>query len=186
VQKSLKSKGAAMMFIGIDPGKSGALAFLYTDGIVETHLCPTLAGKKSKRLYDVARMVEIITIRKGFTPDAFCVLEQAQPMPGQGVTSMFSIGEGFGLWKGILAALCIPYQIVHPWTWQKVILRDIGGTGKQRAILAAGRLFPKVNLRATEKCRKPHDGIADSLLLAEYARRIYFNIETVVIPQGTI
>jgi hypothetical protein len=33
------------------------------------------------------------------------------------------------------------------------------------------KLFPGVDLRATERSRKPSDGLAEALLMAEYARR---------------
>ena len=32
-------------------------------------------------------------------------------------------------------------------------------------------LFPDVSLLATPRCKKPHDGMAEALLMAEYARR---------------
>jgi hypothetical protein len=33
------------------------------------------------------------------------------------------------------------------------------------------RLFPGVSLRATPRCTTDHDGMAEALLIAEYARR---------------
>ena len=42
---------------------------------------------------------------------------------------------------------------------------------KAMALVAAKRLFPKVNLMMTSKSTVPHDGLVDALLMAEYARR---------------
>ena len=42
---------------------------------------------------------------------------------------------------------------------------------KAMALMAAKRLFPKVNLIMTERSTTPHDGLVDALLMAEYARR---------------
>ena len=44
---------------------------------------------------------------------------------------------------------------------------------KEYHALSCKRLFPGVNLKATERCRKDHDGIAEALLIAEYGRRHY-------------
>jgi hypothetical protein len=153
--------------IGIDPGKDGAVVILQ-DGqpfhqwlTRERFTAPT--GKGSKRDYLPGEMVEALealTPNRGDYPH-LAVLERQAAMPGQGGTSMFSIGYGYGLWAGILAALEIPVQIVSPQTWAKEILKGAPGEGKARAIHAAGRLL-----------RKPHSGIADAACLALYGARL--------------
>ena len=50
-------------------------------------------------------------------------------------------------------------------------MRDSPGEGKARNIKAAMMLFPDQALLATERSRKPHDGLADALLIAEYCMR---------------
>jgi hypothetical protein len=42
---------------------------------------------------------------------------------------------------------------------------------KTASIVVAKRLFPNVNLARTEKSKTPDSGLADALLIAEYARR---------------
>jgi crossover junction endodeoxyribonuclease RuvC len=88
--------------IGIDPGISGAVAAInaHTLELLEVSDTPTvtIAGKK---LYDIGEMVAIIR-HVSLMGDVVVILEQAQAMPGQGVTSTFSIGRSFGLWEGIL------------------------------------------------------------------------------------
>ena len=42
---------------------------------------------------------------------------------------------------------------------------------KQDSITVCKRLFPDANLFRTDKCKKEHDGMAEALLMAEYARR---------------
>lgn len=157
-------------YIGIDPGKSGFVCELReTIWLTPT---PTVDSGR-KREYDVGGMTGIIQAIKQRGTIALCVLEKQTPMPGQGVTSMFSIGYGFGLWEGILMSLGISYVVVHPRTWKKEMLRDVPGTtGKGRSILAAQRLFPDVGLRRSERARKPDHNAAEALLLAEYANRL--------------
>jgi hypothetical protein len=86
---------------------------------------------------------------------------------------MFTYGQGFGELIGMCKALGSAYALIPPKTWQKELflgtLPDM--KPKERALVAAQRLFPKVNLLETPRCRKPHDGIVDALLICEFARR---------------
>jgi hypothetical protein len=160
-----------MIVFGIDPGKDGYVCRLATDTGPEFWPTPTVRigkGKSQKRDYDVAGMRSILT-RLPVSAIGVVVLEKQQSMPGQGVSSTFSTGYGFGLWHGLIAGLGLPIRIVHAQTWQALLCRDIPGDDtKGRSILAAGRLYPTIDLRATERCRVAHDGKADALLLAHY------------------
>lgn len=104
----------------------------------------------------------------GFAKNCRCCLERAGAMPGQGVTSMFKFGENFGFIQGLLAAYSIPYELVTPQKWKKEF--QITGD-KNSSISVCKRLFPDVSLRRTDRCKKDHDGMAEALLMAEYARR---------------
>ena len=81
---------------------------------------------------------------------------------------MFKFGENFGFIQGVLKSLGIPYELVRPQKWKKEfsITAD-----KNTSIEVCKRLFPGVDLKRTERCRKDDDGIAEALLMAEYARR---------------
>lgn len=164
-----------MISVGIDPGLDGAVAKIVFDslgnwweGNVEFYSVPVITKTKgkSKRLYDEQGMGRLIRDLKHVAGDVFTTLEKAQPMPKQGVSSTFSIGEGFGLWKGLLVGCEISHQIIHPRTWQKSVCKDVPGDTKTKAILTAQRYFPKVDLRATERSKKPHTGRADALCMA--------------------
>jgi crossover junction endodeoxyribonuclease RuvC len=89
------------------------------------------------------------------------VIEESQPMPGQGVRSMFTCGFGYGLWCGILAALQVPYTPIRPAVWKKHfgLSKD-----KEASRLRAQQLFPAADLR-----RKKDHGRAEALLLAHWA-----------------
>jgi crossover junction endodeoxyribonuclease RuvC len=90
-------------------------------------------------------------------------------MPHQGVTSMFSFGQSYGFILGVLTAFGIGYQLVPPGTWKRE--HGLLHTQKQDSVAVAKRLFPGVSLLPTERCRKESDGMAEALLIAEYARR---------------
>jgi len=160
-----------MIFIGIDPGLQGALVAInenYT--VLGKFKAPILKNEKGKNLYDVPQMVEIL---KQFNPN-LVVLEKSQAMPGQGVSSMWAIGRGYGLWEGIIAALGYPYKLVHPKTWQKEILKDYDKSDtKQASTLYAGRTFPNESFKATDRCTKIDNNITDAVCMAVYAKQTY-------------
>ncbi len=150
-----------MNIVGIGPGKSGGLAFYAHNGSVSATVMP-IAGKA----YDGLAILEYIT-------DAdLVVIEKVGAMPGQGVTSMFNFGAGYGLLQGICLGVGIPYELVTPQRWKKVVLADTK-KDKNAAISYCRRRFPGVSLLASERCKKPHDGIADALCLMEYGRRVF-------------
>ncbi len=154
-----------MIYIGIDPGLSGAVAVLDSEGrLLWVEDVPTMKPGK-KPVYDVAGMAGLL-LRSG---EATACLEQAQGMPGQGITSTFHIGEGFGIWRGILAAFEIPLLTVRPSVWQRAMFRGIatGNTTKEKSVILSMQLFPEIRL-VPEGCRKPKDGRSDAALIARY------------------
>lgn len=143
-------------YIGIDPGKSGAMAIIKSNGDVE--IVPFDAIQYSKTMAFVCQQFDEIT----------CCVEKVGAMPGQGVVSMFNFGHNLGLIEGLLKAYGIPYQMVPPQTWKKEFSLS---SDKAKSIEVCQNLFPDVSLLATERSRKPNDGMAEALLMAEYARR---------------
>ena len=145
------------IYVGVDPGKSGALAVLYPNGGIDT--VPFNADEYAEVLSYLADNADF---------DVMCCVEKVGAMPGQGVVSMFNFGHNFGYIEGLLRAYSIPYQLVPPQTWK----REFSLTSdKVKSIEVCKKLFPGANLLATERSRKPSDGIAEALLMAEYARR---------------
>jgi len=157
------------IIIGIDNGVSGAIACI-TEKTVDVNPMPIFFVKKKKgkkRVYDVQEIVRVL--KKAKATHVF--IEEARSMPKQGVVSTFNTGRGYGLIEGIVAALEYPYTIVVPRVWQKILLNGVGGDTKSASVIVAKRLFPKVSLLATKRCRKENDGLSDALLIAEYGRR---------------
>lgn len=142
--------------IGIDVGQKGGYAILH-DGVP---FC-VKPYSQDEFVFDLSEY----GIHE--EPVIACV-EKVGAMPGQGVTSMFNFGKVAGFIEGVLTAYGIPYQLIPPQTWKKEFSLN---SDKQNSIMVARRLFPSVNLRRTDKCKKDHDGMAEALLMAEYARR---------------
>ena len=143
-----------MRWIGIDPGATGGVAILDSSG-------HTVLGTDRLNEKGMAETLKAWALG----PETFVVIEKAQAMPKQGVVSMFTYGQNYGTWLGILNALELRYTTVRPQEWKAVVLK---GTAKDKAA-------------ALEHCRtvygvefkKTQHGQADALCMAEYARRVY-------------
>ena len=156
-----------MIVIGIDPGLSGAVAAVDSETLELYRVCDTPVLKVGTGCeYHVSEMADLLrSIILGSS--ARVVIERAQPMPGQGVTSTFSTGMGYGIWIGVVGALGIPYSSVRPCDWTRKLLKGVPGEGKARSILLASQIFPGIAL-TPPGCRKPRDGRADAACLAYY------------------
>lgn len=98
-------------------------------------------------------------------------IEKSQSMPGQGVVSIMTYGTGFGRILGWFDMLYLPYTLVSPRTWTKEMHAGCtGNDAKAKSLQAVRRLFPNENL-VVDKCRTPHKGVIDALLIAEYGYR---------------
>lgn len=152
-----------MIFVGIDPGAKGGY------GILGDPL-----GRAEAYPYEpvsfILRMENLAEKARERPGSVFCCLEKVAAMPKQGVTSTFHFGESFGFLQGVLTAFSIPFQLVPPRKWKGAFSL---GSDKGESVAVCRRMFPEANLLATPRCKKPHDGMAEGLLLAAYARRIY-------------
>lgn len=143
-----------MVYIGIDPGGNGAMAAVsgYDDVLFNVPF--------SRSGY--------IELLKSLNPQkSICTLEKVWAMPKQGVVSMFHFGENFGFCQGILSAFSIPFTLDTPQQWKNFygISAD-----KNESIELCNKLYPEQTLLKNERCKKPHDGMAEALLLARYTR----------------
>jgi hypothetical protein len=177
-------------WLGIDPGLGGAVAVLTEDGRVEVFDTPVAEfcrNRRTKREYLIRSMGRILEPHAGVhlfregqilltdtllgvRPLVICALEYVAARPGQGVTSVGSLLRGRGLWEGILGVLQIPHRLVTAQSWKRRygLLR----TEKDASRVAAERRFPGVDLS-----KKKHDGRADALWLALYAKEVLDGVQ---------
>lgn len=143
------------IFVGIDPGKSGALAVIDT----ETGIAFAIPYDPQKYIDELRCLDPAKTV---------ACLEHVHAMPKQGVTSQFTFGANFGWIQGVMDTLRIPYELVNPRKWK---LEFSVTADKNSGIEVCKRLYPEVSLLPTDRCKKDNDGMAEALLMAEYARR---------------
>jgi hypothetical protein len=150
------------VYIGIDPGLGGAVAFVKGD-VASVYDAPVSNG--TKRDYLVGGMRDLFAMADA--DDCRAVIEQVHAMPRQGVSSTFRFGRGLGLWEGLLAGMDISYELVTPQRWRKG-LGIPNGADKAASRVCAQRLFTTL---AGQLARVKDDGRAEALLLAEWRRR---------------
>lgn len=143
------------MILGIDPGATGAVAYIHegyilvedlpiVDSVVNpSGLCEAWRGHK---------------IHHHFT---HAYVERAQSMPKQGIASTFKYGVGYGAILGVLAALQIPYTLVSPRVWKKAF--HLIGKDKEASRKLAIQWYPMADLHL-----KKHHGRAEALLIARW------------------
>jgi len=143
------------IIIGIDPGsESGAMAWNTFD----------TTGMSTLRFKDVTPKEFCLKIKE-LSP-YFVTVEKVHTFPMQGISSAGKFMENFGMIKGFLMALDIPYSEVTPQTWMKYY-------GLKREKEQSRTEWKKV-LRQRAEELYPYTKIvtetADAILIAHYAK----------------
>jgi crossover junction endodeoxyribonuclease RuvC len=141
--------------IGIDPGASGAIAWIDERG-------KSCVEKMPDTLQDLWELVVSISLNAGTGGlGVRAYLEAVSSSPQMGVVSSFSFGRGYGNLEMALTAAGIPFERVRPQVWQKAMGCMTKGN-KNISKAKAQELFPdKKIIHAT----------ADALLIALYGSR---------------
>ena len=157
------------VFVGIDPGKTGAAAALFSNRAIKPLLFP-FANKTPWDIYEFFGIVDRSAIRSA---PIFYLIEKVAGSTGgiQGRTSGRSMFT-FGWNAGFLYGLLVEEQLaeITPAKWQKEFglirtnKKEKDGDKKRRHASKAQKLFPQ---------QKVTQQIADALLLATYCRRHY-------------
>ena len=143
-----------MIYIGIDPGKAGAMAVIQESDVA---VIPFGKGEYIRYLTDIKQKFPHV-----------CCIEEVHALHGNGVTSSFNFGTTYGWLLGMLDAVGISYQTIAPQKWKK----EFGHTSdKVQSVEVCRRLYPDVNLKRTERSKKDDDNFAEAVLMATYAKR---------------
>lgn len=151
--------------IGIDPGKTGAIA-RYSDErdsleVVDIPTFELLKGKKKVTRIDPVALAFRLQQLSARGADLI-VLEQPMAMPGQNSVSVFDIGRSFGMLEGIIGSMMIRCEIAHPAAWKRAMKCP---AAKDGALARATQLLPQ---HAQLWPLKKHADRAEAALLALY------------------
>jgi len=145
------------IYIGIDPGKSGSIAFIHGE---DAWSIPNNSTHKD--------LADAITDAQCIAPIQFALIERVSASPQMGTVSAFSFGQSYGALEMLLTCCGVPFERITPVTWQNAMKCRTGGNkniSKQRA----QELFP--NVKVTHKN-------ADALLLARLASQYENNLQS--------
>jgi hypothetical protein len=154
VRGRLLSAASSLCIVAYDPGLGGAVAVYYPahDRILVEDM-PVVAGS-----VDSAAVAALI---RQYKPN-FAIVEIASSRPGQGVSSAFKFGCGYGVLLGALAAMNVPTHLVAPSKWKRHFALD---SDKERSRALALRYWPG---RSDLFGRKRDHGRSEAALLARY------------------
>lgn len=151
-----------MLYIGVDPGKSGGIAWSHSDAMY--------AAKMPATEFDIYASINVLKKIEG---RRFAVIEKVggyvagHPAPG---SAMFNFGHNYGNLRMALLAARIPFEAVQPSVWQRALgiskkkPNESQTVWKNRLKSHAQQLFPDLKITLAT---------CDAILIAEYARRTY-------------
>lgn len=157
-----------MNYVGIDPGQSGGLVLLGPAGnFLSKEVMPIdESGELNKQgLLDVL-------VEWWLWNEFHIFLERIVPF-AMTAKSALTFGRQLGMLEQMFWEHKYPVTFVEANKWTKEMHKGIEQDlkPKVRSGIAVTRLFPGVNLTGSEKAKKPHDGLVDAILIAEYGRR---------------
>jgi len=149
-----------MIFIGIDPGKTGAVCVLSQDGEIELI-----------DWHDII-VLDLVDIKARHGDDVCCALEVQHAMPKQGLVSTFKTGFGYGQYYGALQALGIAFETVRSQDWMRglnIPAKLELKVRKRKIAEVMQNKYPTAELHGPRGGLK--DGRSDALAIADYLRR---------------
>jgi len=181
------------LFLGIDVGLDGAIAAIapgapmpaifpmptYTVEVTKKRKGKTV--KVDERRLDESRVLSILEQLRDQATDLYVLIERPQLRPaaagatpcplcgmskGQSLTAQVKFHGQFDVIRGMLLTLKVPFEDIHPATWKADVFH--GTSDKTDARTKAAQLYPAI---ASKLTRVKDDGLAEAVLLADYAKR---------------
>jgi nitrogen regulatory protein PII-like uncharacterized protein len=143
------------VYIGIDPGKSGAICVI-EDEFIKAYPCPD-------NIQDMA-LLFAMAISVSETKTVMATIEQVWARPTDAKGSIWKFAENYGVWKGIAGAYEIDLQTVSPQRWIKYFdTPKLDKTRRKRYLRDKARsMYPELK-KVTLKT-------ADAILIATYVK----------------
>lgn len=147
-------------YLAVDPGISGALAIVNSQGrCIDYLLMPTIKLGTKNRVNGAA----IRAWLDQWPGLSHAYLEKVQARPAEGPAGAFSFGHSAGLVEGIITGAGIPLTMVTPQSWKKH--HKLIGTEKDAARSRAVQLFPDQRVL---DLKGKGQALADALLIGLY------------------
>ncbi len=152
---------------GCDNGISGAITLLSSMGkIIDKMVMPIQRARKGNEI----DILEVKRFLRNASPEHFIfVLEE--PGGSKSAKAASSMAGSFHSLRTL--AILMGYKFIRttPQAWQKELLKCKAGDTKAAAKRLCHELWPEEDWRSTQRCTTENDGLHDSALIAEWARR---------------
>ena len=146
-----------MIVVGVDPGKTGAIAALdgFAGELIEVYDMPVVGKQKGVNVHMLADIVQHLTSAQSAT----FVIEDVTSSPQMGVVSAFSFGRSKGIVEAAAAMTANRIVYVTPSKWKREMrLGKDKGEARARAIERWPRHLEKFK-------RVKDDGRAEAALI---------------------
>lgn len=155
--------------LGVDPGRAGGLSIIDEQlNLIACYAMPVFKADDGKAKVCARSINEILS---QYEID-LAVVEKVGARPGQGVTSMFSFGDAFGVVRAISEINSARIIYPRPQEWRGY--QSLSGLSKEQIaevafnIFGADQIYGRKNKAGN---RSVKDGISDSLMIAKYGVR---------------
>jgi hypothetical protein len=126
------------LLIGIDPGWSGAIAYL---DLIKDEIDVFDSPNTEQGIYKFLHNI----VKKRKTMGIYARVERVHAAPLFGAKGNFRLGENFMAWKLALHVLGISYETITPATWQKITSHEQGKTTKEKTWRYIRQRLPELN-----------------------------------------
>ena len=174
------AKKDTLRWIGIDPGKGGAIACIDVYGVIEARHTPMITTRiKSPRAKTAAGNVRVkVTTEYDFfgildllekltrpCGDTTVVIERQWGRPRDSKGAIFEVGRGYGIWQMAIAAMGLAAMEVVPQTWRPCYVGVRADKQKSKEVCQI--LYPEYSLPL-----KRDEAKAEAILIADYGKRL--------------
>jgi len=146
------------MILGIDPGLSGAIAWVSDDGhLIRVADMPTVEVNGKKKVSPQM----LVALLEDYDDAKMVAIEDVGVFLGNGAVSMFNFGYSAGILAGVCAGLRMPTSFYRPAVWKRAagVPADKGAARQM-----AQRFWPGCR----DFDRAKDDGRAEAALLARW------------------
>jgi len=143
-------------WIGIDPGKTGAMVLLDDHGFIGVH-----------DWVDELTMYRQLELYRDIWDIQYVCIEKVWGVKGNSAKSNTTFQQHYGAWLCILKLLKLPYVEVTPQKWMKRRIRVKKSAKDKPSADYVAQKYPNVDISGPRGGIK--DGRSDALCIAEYA-----------------
>ena len=179
-------------YLGIDPGLSGGFVVVVGDRIRYKMVMPTITLSTIKMDGEESKKTEIdrkgvLSFLQMLPPHSHVVIEKQEAYRGQNIVATGTTHKNYGILLMALTATHFFITETPPDIWQKhfdivSVKKAAGNTTKEQALKIAEAKYPYTDFRKSKRSHKPHDGIVDASLIANYCQSLFAPSHALIEP----